>query len=411
MGASRKIMVFALTAILIMSAVFAMSSLGAGAGPVVGDADPGGLGFVTLKLAPSEDTTLHSWFPFTNYGTDGKLLLHAGDVATALLKFDLSQIPNLSQAMLAQATLKLYAFAPQSRFSLSAVAYGVNRPWSAREANWYRATAGTNWSTPGCNGIPADRAATGSDPAEVSEVGKWVALDVTSIVQSWFDGSAANNGIIIKALPGDAAEYRLASADYYEVALRPVLQIIYATLPTPTPTGTPPPTVPEPKLEVVKTGPEGPLYDPNVTIHYDISVQNVGTDVAQGVVITDELPLGVVYVSCTGGGVYDPEGHTITWTIASLGISGTSRVEVNVRLAECLGAGGIVVNVVRANCPRCAGGPAMAQWSLVVGPPSPTPTGQVTPTVSPTPSVSPTTQPTRILMYLTNVRRFFRDVP
>ena len=373
MGASRRIMVFTLTAILILGAALAAGSMGAGAGPGIGDVESDGLRFVTERIVAKEDATVHSWFPFTNYGSNETLVVRAGDVAAALLRFDLSQVLS-PDALLAQATLKLYVLSPQSRFDLSVVAYGVNRLWVEREATWQRATTGTNWSVVGCNGIPADRAATGSDPVTISEPGKWVALDVTSIVQAWFDGTALNNGLIVKGQPGDSVEYRFASANHYDPALRPVLQIVYAIPPTPTPMPM------EPWLKLEKTGPVGPISDPSVTIHYDISVQNIGRDVAHNVVISDELPLGVVYVSSTEDGVYSPTEHTITWSVATLEISETISMGINVNLASWIKAGGIVANVAHADCPNCYGGGVTDVWSLLVGPP-PSPTPTLTPMV------------------------------
>ena len=416
MNLSRKVTALALTAILVMSALFAVSSLGAGAGPgvadVVGGADPGGLRFTTVRLPVLEDTTLHSWFPTKNYGLDQNLFLRSGDVSAALLRFDLSSIP--SEALVAQATLRLYILGPEDHRTLSAVAYAVNRPWVAREANWLQATVTTRWDQPGCNGVPADRGGTGSDPLEISGAGKWVALDVTHIVQEWVEGVAANRGLIVKTLPGVSVEYKAASAEYYQPAFRPILQVIYGLLPTPTPTGTPPPAVPEPRLSVVKTGPEGPLYDTEVTIHYEISVQNVGTDVAQGIVITDDLPLGVRYQSCTGGGVYNRDDHVITWTVDSLNVGSKVDLAVDVKLADWIKAGGVTVNVVSAGCGNCPEAPATGAWTIWVGPPTPTPTEEVTPTPTPTEEVTPTPTPTipsaRYIQYLVNVRKNFRDV-
>jgi len=135
----------------------------------------------------------------------------------------------------------------------------------------------------------------------------------------------------------------------------------------------------EPWLKIEKTGPVGPISDPSVTIHYDISVENIGRDVAHNVVISDELPLGVTYVSSTGDGVYDEDEHTITWSVATIGISETLSMGVDVRLASWIKAWGVVANVAHADCPNCYGDPVLDVWSLVVGPPpaSPTPTRMI----------------------------------
>ena len=69
------------------------------------------------------------------------------------------------------------------------------------------------------------------------------------------------------------------------------------------------------------------------TFTYTISYQNTGQIDVNNVVITDTLPSGVTYVSCTGGGVYTagpPE--TVTWTIPTVvaGASGSVSVTVTV---------------------------------------------------------------------------------
>lgn len=419
MSMSRRIMMIVLVAILAVGALFTLSSPGADSQAVGGAVDPAGLSFRTMRLVATEDTTLHSWFPFTNYGESTNLALRSGDISTALLKFDLSPLPG--DALVAQATLRLYVLSYQDQHNLTIAAYSVNRPWSEREATWNLATKTTSWSVPGCNGVPADRAGTGSDPVEISGGDKWVVLDVTDLVQAWIEGTASNNGFVIKTMPGVSVERRLASSEYPNTALRPVLQVVYGILPTPTPTGTPPPVAPEPRLRVTKAGPEGPLYDPNLTIRYDITVQNVGTDIATGVVITDELPLGVEYISSSLGGAYNPDDRIITWQIESLGIDETLRLEVYVKLADWIKAGGIVVNLAYATCPKCPVDQEVGLWSILVGPPSPTPTytpsptEEIAPTLTPTPTevVTPTStpQPTRYIQYLVNVRKNFRDVP
>ena len=73
--------------------------------------------------------------------------------------------------------------------------------------------------------------------------------------------------------------------------------------------------------------------NPGDTFTYTISYQNTGAIGVHNVVITDTLPGGVTYVSCTGGGIYNvgpPE--TVTWNIGtiSVGTSGSVTVTVTV---------------------------------------------------------------------------------
>ena len=381
MSVPRRVLAFALMAAMILGGVLVVGSSGAGAGPGALDGESGGVRFITARVAASEDTTLYAWFPMTNYSSEWNLTLRAGDTASPILKFDLASIPYPAQVEVAQATLKVW---PRSRTNASgiwATVYAVNRPWRASQATWNSATSDTNWALPGCNGVPGDRAGTGTAPANITELQKWASFDVTDIVQGWFDGSLANNGLVVKALRGDAVGYSFASVDDIDPNVRPLLQIVYATLPTPTPT----PIVPE--LEITKTGPIGPFYDPSVDIRYEIVVSNKGTRDASGVVVTDVLPLGTVFDSCTGGGVNDRNLHTVVWTAPTLNVGPENALtlEVSVHLADWVKATGNIVNVASTSCEVCVGGLKVSAWPIVIGPSSPTPT------------------PTRHILYLTAI--------
>lgn len=51
-------------------------------------------------------------------------------------------------------------------------------------------------------------------------------------------------------------------------------------------------------------------------IEYVITLHNNGPDTANNIVVTDTLPTGLDFVSCTGGGVWDPVTRTVTWPSA-----------------------------------------------------------------------------------------------
>lgn len=51
--------------------------------------------------------------------------------------------------------------------------------------------------------------------------------------------------------------------------------------------------------------------------------QTVGALNVSDVTLVDELPPGAVFVSASGGGVYDAGAHTVTWTVASLNAGST----------------------------------------------------------------------------------------
>lgn len=57
---------------------------------------------------------------------------------------------------------------------------------------------------------------------------------------------------------------------------------------------------------------------PNVgeTVQFTIVARNTGTDTANNLVVTDTLPVGLDFDSCTDGGVWDPLTRTVTWPSA-----------------------------------------------------------------------------------------------
>jgi uncharacterized repeat protein (TIGR01451 family) len=65
----------------------------------------------------------------------------------------------------------------------------------------------------------------------------------------------------------------------------------------------------------------------NVT--YDIAVTNTGNATANDVVLIDELPPGLEFVSASDGGV--KTNGTISWSISSLGVNQTTTVSVTVK--------------------------------------------------------------------------------
>jgi uncharacterized repeat protein (TIGR01451 family) len=57
---------------------------------------------------------------------------------------------------------------------------------------------------------------------------------------------------------------------------------------------------------------------PNVgeTVLFTIVAKNTGPSTASNLIVTDTLPAGLDFVSCTGGGVWDPVTRTVTWPAA-----------------------------------------------------------------------------------------------
>ena len=347
-------------AIVAMVLLMAVGGVGAEQGPAVEDVRPEDLVFQTVSITATADTTIHSWHPTTNYATECTLLLRSLDTSAAMLKFDLSSVPPAEGMVVAQALLKVYVNTRSNNLPMWVQACAVKRPWVAAEATWVNADASTEWELPGCNGS-TDRETDCCDVAEFSKASAWIAVDATDIVRSWLGGGLPNNGIVLKSLPGGSVDYVLAGSDYWRASLRPKLEILFTELP-------PPP------LRIQKTGPSGPLwvgeYD---TIVYDIKVCNPGSDDVDGVVVTDVLPLGTEFLSCTSGGAYDNETNLVTWEIGGLGAGVTQTVNLTLSFPTWVKEDGTIVNLVLASFPESEG-VAEAHWEIPVLAPTPGPT-------------------------------------
>lgn len=91
--------------------------------------------------------------------------------------------------------------------------------------------------------------------------------------------------------------------------------------------------VPVPAFTLVKTGPV--QVAPSGSVTWTITYKNYGTGSASGVTITDTLPGGFTYSSCTGGISCSGSGNNVSWTIGTVaaGVSGSVTVTANVASA------------------------------------------------------------------------------
>ena len=152
----------------------------------------------TAQLIAAQDTYIRTTAPGLNYGNSTSLIVDRsggsyGD-QRALLQFDLSAIP--AGATITSATLKMQATQNGGAFNINV--YQVTQAWvegsgngTADAANWNERSPGTNWSTAGgsFNTTPVATLNTGA-------VGQH-SWDLTTLVQSWFAGTTANNGILL----------------------------------------------------------------------------------------------------------------------------------------------------------------------------------------------------------------------
>lgn len=356
-----------------------------------------------VRLPVSADTVIDSWNQDRNYSTNWTLRMRANDVSSAMYQVDLSSLELPSNTVVGKAVLRLYVHSRTNPIPMAVSAFAITRPWAAEHVTWRMADPTTSWQRAGCNG-EEDRELTGGAPTIIEGEGRWVEIDVTTIVSRWHDGRLPNLGLILKSSKGGASAYTFVSTEHSTSQWHPHLEVSLTTLPEPTPTATPLPAV-----LVNKVGPEGPLWVTRYeVVSYTITVQNNGVAPLTGVILTDTLPLGTEFIEASDGGVYDGEmqhSGAVVWSLGALDILESQSVSLKLGIPTWVQEKGNVVNMARANCTECAHANE-GYWEIFVSVPTNTPT--LTPTATststpeptlPPPTATPTIEPMAHTMY------------
>jgi hypothetical protein len=149
---------------------------------------------------------------------DGHLQYYTQD--RQLHRFSLASIPAGSTVQ--SAKLQLYAFSTSGTPRVDA--YRAIKHWDEISANWTLAATGVNWGAPGlAAGTDYENVIAGS--GTLAAVG-WVSMDITALTAKWLNGTAANEGVMVKL--GSAGHPRTYLSEYTgNGALRPRLVLTY----------------------------------------------------------------------------------------------------------------------------------------------------------------------------------------
>lgn len=174
---------------------------------------------VTESLVAAADTSLTKGQPNSAAGMVPMLYIGAADGLRAPVQFDLSAIATYSPVE--KATLWLYVHSYSGGGSTADLqAFAITAPWAEKTATWK-----TPWTVAG-----GDLAATPASSMAITKLnaGTWVKMDVTALVQEWVSTPAANLGAMVK-LSNETSftKYRLASREYWDKALVPMLEVTY----------------------------------------------------------------------------------------------------------------------------------------------------------------------------------------
>ncbi len=83
---------------------------------------------------------------------------------------------------------------------------------------------------------------------------------------------------------------------------------------------------------------------PGDTIHYVLNYENIGSDAANNVMVTDTLDQRLTFVNVDNPGVYNPGDHSLTWSLGSLASGSSGSLQFSARIATSLGDGEQVSN-------------------------------------------------------------------
>ena len=202
------------------------------------------------------DTWLNSVAVYTNYGAGEDLYIRSGQLENTLIKFD---IPDLSNAVISSATLKLYNYDDGGPgWECTMDAYRMQQTWAEGTAGtaggsfydyvgsswwYYDGSWSASWGSRaggadgalgvGDHGVAPTASVNWTNYGSVWSITNpgWRELDVTSDVQAFASGAAANFGWHL--LLADGSRPVFYSSDAVDASLRPVLEITYAAVPEP----------------------------------------------------------------------------------------------------------------------------------------------------------------------------------
>jgi len=143
--------------------------------------------YITLQPgSEGKDSGVSSLFPSTNYGNNSTFFNagHQIAIVRAYIEFDLSSVPE--NARITDTDLMLYHSSSSNTTDFSVGAYKVTESW---EEDTITYSSQPNFSSEvefSCNITAANT--------------EWENWDVDALVQSWLDGSFANNGVVLKAI-------------------------------------------------------------------------------------------------------------------------------------------------------------------------------------------------------------------
>lgn len=278
----------------------------------------------------------------TNFGTANSMIVdrETTDLQRALVQFDLTTVP--AGSTVTSAVLKLQA--TQVGGSITIGVYRLLEPWTEGGATWDQRSSGTNWATPGSSyNSTAVASITTNSTGQHS-------FTVTSLVQSWVNGSAANYGFMVGS--PDGGGNRTVTYTAREGTPGPILEITYT--PPSNPSFTISNTVNQANISTL------------TTLSYTVTVANSGNVSLTSPVLAVALSRDIVPLALTSGPA-GPSGDTNANAILDVGETWTYTASYAVTQAD-MDNGTSIINAATFDTAQTSPGSSNATTSLVKNP-------------------------------------------
>jgi uncharacterized repeat protein (TIGR01451 family) len=230
-----------------------------------------------------------------------------------VLRFDLSGIP--AGATIQSAVMELYYASSRVTTTEALRLHRVTRSWTELGATWRTYDGTNNWAAQGGDYDAAVAASVNLD----GTVNVWKQWAITSLVQSWANGTFTNYGVLLESPPASGNnERRFNSSENASATLRPKLTITYVAS----------------DLAASTKAVSSATPVTGQTLTYTIVVKNTGNSPASSVVVTDAIDTTKLTNIVPGqGGVF--AAGTLTWNstttpaLGSVGISPAGDVTLS----------------------------------------------------------------------------------
>lgn len=169
------------------------------------------------------DTHIYLYDNGLNYCNSGTIKVGYKQQYASLIRFDLSSIPQ--GAVIKNTKLSLYAYI-WSGANLSIDIFKVLKSWNPCQANWSKATNGSNWEQTGANGT-TDRENTPLSSVYTDGISTWYDFDITRAVQDWVTNSESNKGLLLRQSLNIDRSFNFMSSDSYTTGKQPKLTVTY----------------------------------------------------------------------------------------------------------------------------------------------------------------------------------------